>query len=57
MSISFDAVCQVELFQLSQRRALDVREPCHATQPEQGFRIRTLERLDRHRQNSNAIRY
>lgn len=51
-----DASRQLELFQLSQPRAFDVREARRAAQPEQGFRVGTLERPDRRRYNSNALR-
>lgn len=51
-----DASCQVQLLQLAQRRAFDVGEARHATQTEQGLGVGTLERLDRHRYNSDAMR-
>jgi hypothetical protein len=52
-----DASCQVELLQLSQRPTLDIGKARHAPQPEQGLGAGALERLDRHRQRSNALRY
>jgi hypothetical protein len=52
-----DPSSQIELLQLSQRRTLDVRKARNTPQPEQRFSVGTLERLDRHRGNSNALRY
>ena len=51
-----DAACEVELLQLAQRWTLDVGQACHALQPEQRPGIDTLDRPDRHCDNSNAIR-
>ena len=44
-----DASREVELFQLAQCRALDIREARHTPQFEQRFGVAALERPDRHR--------
>src|SRR5688572_2584689 len=49
-----DALRQVELYQLAQRRSFNACEPCRAVQSEEGLGIGALERLDGH---SNAWRY
>jgi hypothetical protein len=52
-----DATRQVELLQLAQGRALDVRESRHPMQPEQRLGVHAMERDDRHTRNSNVARY
>ena len=44
-----EASRHVELLQLSQRRALDVRKARYAPEAEQRFGVRAFESLDRHR--------
>jgi hypothetical protein len=49
-----EALGKIELDELPQRWPLDAHEPSDSLQPEQGFGIGALERLDGH---SNAVRY
>lgn len=51
-----DAAREVGLLQLAQRRALEIGEARDAPQLEQRLGVGALERPDRHRQNSNALR-
>jgi hypothetical protein len=51
-----DAPRQVDLLELAQRRALHIRESCHASEVEQGGGISAPESLDRHSLDSNAVR-
>src|SRR5579872_5941526 len=44
----FNSPGQVELLELTKRRALDVHKPSHAPQIEQALRVSAPERLDRH---------